>query len=113
MNNPKYIIDEVVYIKESSAIGFIEAARIAGISYGNDGWLYTLRSNIASPRAPATYGDKNLFARYGELIYSEDELITYCEALTLAEGHAQRILTNIQTQLSSFCNPASDPTQGI
>lgn len=108
MNNPKYAIDEVVYLKESSAIGFIEAARVSGITYGQDGWLYTLRTNVASPRAPTTYGDRNAFARFGELIYSEDELITYCEALTLAEGHAQRILTNIQSQLASFCNP----TQG-
>ena len=110
MNNPKYAIDEVVYLRESSAIGFIEAARISGITYSDQGWLYTLRTNIANPRVPTTFGDRNAFAKFGELIYTEDELITYCDALVLAEAYAQRVLTNIQSQIASFCNP--DVTSG-
>ena len=93
----------IVYLKESAALGFIEAVRISSVTKRNEGWIYTIEARSAQPIAPTLYGDRIAFTNRATLYFSEDELIGLCDALDLAEAHATSVLLNIQAQKAKHC----------
>jgi len=108
---PTYDTNDVVYLRESAAIGRIEAARISGVVRGKESWLYTITFGASSPTAPAIRGDRIGHVVPKTVFYSEDELISLCEALEIAEAQAQSALDLIQAQRASLCTE-TDVTAG-
>jgi len=109
MSSPKYEINEVVYLKESAAIGFLESVRISGIHRFNDTWIYTIVAGVNNPQHPPVYGDRISHVNNQTLYFSEDEFVTHCDALLLAEANALSVLKQLQSQRASICTE-SDPT---
>jgi hypothetical protein len=85
-------------------LGFIEAVRISGVSKQNTGWIYTIEGRTAQPIAPAVYGDRISNINRAVIYYSEDEFVTLCGALDLAEEYALSVLSKIQAQKQMFCS---------
>ena len=102
MQPPKYNINEVVYFRESAAIGHLEAVTVSGIVY-NGQWIYAIRAGVLMPISPAQHGDRVSMVNAKTIMFTENELITLCEALTLAEANATIALTNIQRQKANLC----------
>ncbi len=104
-STPKYEIGEGVYFRSSAARGFLEAVRITIISKVQSGWIYGITYRPNEPQAPAYYGDRiNLgYVNPQQVFYTEDEFVTYCEALGLAERYLQIQLNNIQGLIASNC----------
>lgn len=102
-NAPIYLEGDTVYLKESAALGFLEAVVINGMTRNNGKWIYTIRTGVSSPSSPTVYGDRRSLVHGKTLYFSEDELISLCEALDLAEANAQRVLDNIKAQKASLC----------
>jgi hypothetical protein len=103
MSNPQYAINDVVYLRESAALGYIEAVRISGVANSNGSWIYTVSSRISQPRHATVYGDRISFVNGATLYFTEDEFVTLCEALNLAEDCFTRALAAIQTQKATYC----------
>ena len=108
MELPKYQENDVVYFKESAAIGFLEAVVISSMTRRSGQWLYSVVYKVSQPSAPAQYGDMRSSIHGKELFYTEDELISVCEALDLAERNAERNLARIKAQRQSMC---PEPTE--
>lgn len=100
---PTYGEGDTVYLRESAALGFLEAVIINGITRNNGKWIYTIRTGVSSPIAPTVYGDRRSLVHAKTLYFSEDELITICDALDLAEANAQRVLDKLRAQRVALC----------
>ena len=103
MTTPIFDIGQVVYLKESAALGFLEPVRINGIHKHNDGWLYSIRNNVSQPSAVSQYGDRLAMNSGQTLFFSEDEFVLVCDALALAEANALAVLSKLQAQRASLC----------
>ena len=103
MDAPAYEPGDTVYLKESAAIGFLEAVVISGVSWGNDQWLYSVRTGISQPWGASHYGDKILLVNGAKLLFSEEEFVPLCTALDLAEANLQRQLADIQRRRAALC----------
>lgn len=95
-----YDVGDVVYLKESAAIGSIESVRISGVHKHNHGWLYTIESRISQPQHASVYGDRVSQVNAQVMLFTEEEFVTYCDALSLAETNALSILSKIQARRS-------------
>lgn len=101
--NPLFAINDEVYLRSSASIGMIEAVFVSGVYQRGNGWMYTFRTGMGNPQSPAIYGNRqNLNPRH-VLYLSEDELITKCEALILAESSAKAIYDKIKGLRERFC----------
>lgn len=101
---PIYNIGQVVYLKESAALGFLEAYAIKSIAYDPAGRiLYGLSTSVRSPNAVQTVGDRITGLHAPPLSFYEEDLILFCAALDLCIANLQLQLTNLQT-LRSNCN---------
>lgn len=103
MTGPTYSIGDVKYVKESAALGFLEAVKISGVIYQNNVWLYSIAAGVSQPQAPSLYGDRTSIINGNILYFTEDELISQCEALTLAEARAQQVLSDLQAKKKKSC----------
>lgn len=103
MNNPAFEVGQVVYFRESAAIGNIEPIIISSIMSKSDTWLYSVRFKGSMPTASPQYGDKISVIHATTIFYQQSELITLCEALEIAEQNAQRVLNKIQAQRTAVC----------
>lgn len=104
MAEPTYDIGDVVYIKESAALGHLEAAKIDSVSKGRSGeWVYTIATPGANPTAPSQFGDRKSFQAMGVLYFTDSELLDKCAALTIMEAYFQRQLTYVQNLKASLC----------
>jgi hypothetical protein len=108
MQTPQYEPGNVVYLRESAAIGHIEAVTISGLSYYNGTWLYTIRAGRLMPTSVPQYGDRVSMVNGQTLQFSEAELIPLCEALALAEANATIALDKIRAQRTSLCHDITD-----
>lgn len=110
INPPLYEPGDILYLRESAAIGFLEAVRIGGMIYGPNGWLYTVAARAGQPSAPTHFGDR-IAAVQGTIMYfSEDEFIPVCDAQALVEANLQAQLDRIKLQRAAQC--PDDPTVG-
>jgi len=105
-NGPRYKVNDVVYLRESAAIGFLEAVIISGVTWGSNQWLYSVRAGI-SQRNATHYGDKVSFVNGAQLLFTEEEFIPLCTALDLIEANLQRQLADIQRRKASLCEVTS------
>ena len=102
-DGPRYRVSDILYLRESAAIGFLEAVTISGIMWGNNQWLYTVHAGISQPRGASHYGDKISLTNGAKLLFSEDEFVSLCAATELVEANLQRQLTQIQRQRAALC----------
>lgn len=108
MTNPKYNFGDVVYLKESAALGFLEAMRISGVHLGQSGWMYTVDVSQRQPQAASFYGDRRSFVHHTKLYFTEDEFVVLCDALLLAETNAQLTLDRLRAQRAALCPSGSN-----
>ena len=107
--NPIFNVDDVVYLRESAALGFLEALKIGEIRSSADNyvWLYGIAAKTSGVQVPAQFGDRINLAPEATLYFTEEELVTVCDALTLSEENLKRQLASIQLQKSSLCDTTS------
>ncbi len=110
--DPKYDVDDFVFIKVSAKIGFIESHRITNIHRRPNAreWIYELD----------VHGDKRQRDRFGNLdfrirpyqkgtwpprqfFFLESELTNECKALDLALSHFERDLTKVLREFAAVC----------
>jgi hypothetical protein len=103
MDAPLYDIGDVVYLRESAAIGHLEAVTISGATYRESKWMYAIRAGRAQPSSVPYYGDRISAVNAKTLYFTESELVVLCDALLLAEANAQRALERIQLQRANLC----------
>ncbi len=103
MTPPLYDVNTVVYLKESAALGFLEAVSISGISREFDRWIYTIRTRSGLNSAVGLYGDR-ISVSHGKLLrFNEDELVSMCDALRLAVANQRSVLEKLEAQLAIHC----------
>jgi hypothetical protein len=91
---PIYNIGSIVYLKESAALGFLEAYAVKEMAYQPNGALiYTLVTSLKSPDANQTIGDRITGQTVLPIRFYESDLIEYTEAIDLC-------IANLQTQLA-------------
>ena len=100
---PAFNIGQVVYLRESAALGRLEAMRISGIHMATDEWIYTITLDGPAQRSTATFGDRVSLITGAILTYTESEFVLLCDALALAEANAQRALDKVQAQRAALC----------
>lgn len=108
MDSPKYDVGTVVYLKESAALGYIEPVKISGILRYQDSWVYTITNHAAQPRQAQIYGDRYTQIYDTHINFTENELLTLCDALDLAEANALRTLQKIQDQKALYCSEETE-----
>ena len=110
MTNPRYSVDQEVYIRSSAAIGMLEPVWITGMFYRGQVWVYNFRTGRRAPHSPNLYGNQQSLVT-GQLLYlSEDEVVPKCEAFLLAEAHAFAMYTRIKQIRETYC--PQNPTEG-
>jgi len=97
-NTPLYKINDVVYLRESAALGFLEAVRISGISKINSSWLYTVHAGRMGAIAPTHFGDRISMTQGNILNFTEDEFVSEYDAMALSQANLQRQLDKIKLQ---------------
>lgn len=97
MTNPTFAYGDVVYLKESAAIGYLEAVKIAGLHYGQNGWLYSIAASF-NPSSPGVVQERRSLIGTQTLYYSEDELVVHRDALVLAEANAKTQFERLRAQ---------------
>jgi len=114
MSNPKYNVNDVVYLRESAALGFLEAMRINSVNNSDisSGWLYTLSASQLQPIAASHYGEM-ITSTYGrgsihsssgaQVYFTEDEFVSLCEALDLIRAVLQARLSKVEAQIADLC----------
>jgi len=109
---PLYSIGNVVYIRESAALGFIEAYAVESIRYNQDGVpTYKLVGSLKPPNVAQSVGDRVTGQRLLPIEFIESNLIDMCEALRLAAASLTVQLDNIESmQLAHNC--IDDGTDG-
>lgn len=105
MTNPLYDYGDVVYFRESAALGFIEASKISGVHRTQNGWIYSLNTRL-TPMSGGVERRSQIGTQ--QLMYSEDELVTKCEAFRLAEANAERVLNSLRTQRIALCGDSTE-----
>ena len=91
---PLYDIGQTVYLKESAALGFLEAYLVKNMEYQPSGRLvYTLVTSLKSPAAVQTIGDRVTGQRALPIRFCEEDLIGYEQALDTC-------IVNLQNQLA-------------
>lgn len=106
---PVYDIGDIVYLRESAALGFLEPVKISGVSLSRQGWIYAIEAKAGLPRAPSHFGDRITAVQGMILYFSEDEFVVQCDAMALVEANLEAQLTRIQLQRASVC---VEPTAG-
>lgn len=104
---PIYTQGDTVYLRDSAALGFLEAYIIQTITHRADGLIiYNLATHLKPPTANMTMGDRNTGRVLLPLTFFEHELVPYCEALELAIANTQKQLVKLQAQQAvSGCLP--------
>lgn len=108
-NNPAYSSGDVVYLRESAALGFIESYQIDGIYYDNTNrqWIYTIDVRHRGP-APSTTIDRVDLRNRERLRFREDELVGFCEAIQLAIDETENRLSKLQSIRDAQCSESSE-----
>jgi hypothetical protein len=109
MTTPKFEFEAIAYFKESAALGFIEAVRINGVHLGKNGWMYSINMSLSPPTA-GFFTERRSMVNTQIIYYSEDELLTECEAFTLATESARLNYVRLDAQKQVLC--PDDPTAG-
>ena len=94
---PVYNIGQTVYLRESAALGFLEAYNVKEIVYQPNGKLYyTLVTSLKPPAAVQTIGDRVTGLQVLPIKFYEEDLIGYREALEMCIANLQIQLNDLQ-----------------
>ena len=98
--SPGYSISDVVYLRASAALGYLESYRVDGIVYDEitSAWKYRI-DITAAQGAGFTVGHTNDLRAERILYFTESELMTGCDAMTLVETNFTSRLARIQAQM--------------
>ena len=99
---PKFGINEVVYLKESAMLGYLEAVKVYNIYYDRDvnKNMYVFVHNKSSPSTQIA-GDAIDLKRNRAIAIVEEELLTYQEALNIKLRALEREIGITNNQLAS------------
>lgn len=100
---PQYSVGDVVYLRESAGLGFLEAVRISEVRSRSNEWIYAIQARASQPNS-VSYGDRISHVNGQVLYFSESELISQCEALSIMEASVLSNLTKIQQMKSDLCD---------
>lgn len=101
---PLYRRGETVYLKSSAELGKLESYKITSIKQLEKGrWLY--RIDIAKkPPDQNLVGDSfDIRVNEMDILFTEGELITVCEALDIICGRFRNKLASLEIQIASRC----------
>lgn len=112
MAAPKYNVKDVVYLRESAAMGSLEAVRISGIHKTSGDWVYSVAAGTIGVVAPPVYGDRISAISGATLYYTEDELLPICDAIVLVEANALERFKTVRAQRVAICPTIINPTAG-
>ena len=102
---PTYDINDVVYLKSSAEIGFIEAVRVSNIAYDPLTKLPVyLISRQTKPPQESTVGDQVDLKSDFNYWLTEDELLTYCDALDMAILSQEAQLVKLRARRDAQCD---------
>lgn len=100
---PSYSVGDVVYLRESAGLGFLEAVRISEVRSRSSEWIYSIQARASQPNS-VSYGDRISHVNGQVLYFSESELISQCEALTIMEAAVSANLIKIQQMKTNLCD---------
>lgn len=104
MAEPTFNPGDVVYMRESAALGFLEAVRVSSVGAISDGdWTYTVAFDGKLPDVP-TFGDRVNYRQPHSVEYRESELVSLCDAADLVEAFHDSELTRIRSISSDRCD---------
>lgn len=111
---PIYSPGDTVYLRDSAALGFLEAYIVKTITHRPDGQIqYYLSTHLKPPAANMTMGDRNTGRVLKQITFFEYDLITYCEAIILAIENTEKQLASLQAQYAaSGCADEDEGTAG-
>lgn len=102
----KFQIEDIVYLRASANIGFLEAYRVDSVQQVvKNKWVYKLKFQAQSGASTATVGDAVTVSGpvLSELYFQEAELCTLCEASTLQIEALERRLAAARALYNSKC----------
>ncbi len=108
MTSPTYAVNDIVYLKESAALGHLEAVKISGVHSGQNGWMYTINASMSPPSVGA-YQDRRSMISTQILYFTESEFVPFCDALVLVETSAKLNYDNAKAQRQLHC--PDNPTE--
>ncbi len=104
----KYNPGDVVYLRESAALGQLEAVKISGAHLGQNGWMYSINSSLSPPSMGGAMERRSQISTQ-TVYYTEDEFLVLCDALVLVETNAKASYDRAKAQRQSFC--PDNPTE--
>jgi hypothetical protein len=105
---PTYQVDDLIYLRSSAQIGFLESYRISQIVQRNKNeYLYKIDVVRKAPLEQAV-GDRINLKSPATMVFSEDELLTYCDAQTLVVYFLERRLAQERARLIARCPTGSE-----
>jgi len=97
--NPKYSIGDIIYLRESASLGFLEAYKVTGITSTSPGRIvYYIDVSNGSPIV--NFGERITNQNRPALYFDETELIAYCDALTMIRTYLTTQLTAVNSKLT-------------
>lgn len=102
---PIYQIDDIVYLKASAVLGFLESYKITNLFYdpARNTWVYSIDLKPNPSGAPTSIGDHITLKNNHTLFFIEDELITFCDAAHDVKSNLELRLARIIAQLEARC----------
>lgn len=103
MSNPIYKHGDVIYLRESAMLGFLESYEISGIEFnpGSNQWVYKISVRYKHPASTSI--DANQLQPVRQLYFREAELINLCEALDIAITETENRLTKLKDVRNAQC----------
>jgi hypothetical protein len=102
-NEPRYNINDTVFIKNSANVGFLEAYKVTTINKQPNSreFIYDLDLTTEKLAPQVTQGGKPRFKM--DIFFKERELITKCEAVTLIMAALQRKISRLLALKAVHC----------
>jgi hypothetical protein len=99
----RFNVGDLVYLRSSAQIGFLESYRVTEVFQAvRNRWLYRVDID-QKPPSSQTVGDQIDLKSGTRLIFDEDELLVFCEAQTIIVDFLRRRLTAEQARLDARC----------
>jgi hypothetical protein len=99
--------NELVYLRASAVVGFLESYLVASVHQVRSG-VYVYQIDISARRPEVqTVGDRITLGGDSVLYFGEDELLTYCEAQELIVTNLERRLAVERARLQARCPSGS------
>lgn len=96
--NPTYATGDVVYLRESAALGCLESYVISGVYSRNGSWIYTIAVNPRIIPSQFSFGERRSMVDTHILQFEECEFVDYCAALDMAEQYLVSQLALIRSK---------------